>query len=137
MAEAGDLKSSQCGFESHLGHRSVQALIGAEVQVLVQAAARIEGRAAGGARVSAEVVPDPHRLLADAAQDRLGILLPRRPNGCCVVSCFCVAEVAWIELAAAFELDGDHVEHRPVVNATGLVINCRAEDSHSASNGAA
>ena len=137
MAEAGDLKSSQCGFESHLGHLSAQALIGAEVEVLVQAAAWIERRRTGRTSVHVEVLPNRQGLRTDAAEDCVGAPFAHRPHLGFMISRFNVAEVAWVELAAAFEPDGDDVELCAVVNAPGLMIDRRSQHPHSASNGAA
>lgn len=128
MAEAGDLKSSQCGFESHLGHRRIGDSVRPEVQVLMEPAARVEGRLTRGAAACVKVVQDRHGFTADAAENRMSTLLPQWPHGRLMVGSFLMAEVARVELAAALEPDGNDVELGLIVHTSSLVVDCLAED---------
>src|SRR5665213_72165 len=101
-----------------------------EVQVMVEAASRIEGGTTVGAAAHGKVGVDRHRLLADAAQDRVLTATPPRPLPGGMLRGLLVAEVTGIEAPAAGELDRDHIRRRRVVSAPGLLVDRLAEDLH-------
>lgn len=94
----------------------------------MEAAAFVEEAVAREAAIGGKVGLNAQLGPTDPTQYRHLVATVSGPLACRVVSRFLVAEVAWIVVATAEELDGDDVDRRVVVNTSGLVIDRGAED---------
>lgn len=99
-----------------------------KIKIVMVAAVGIEsGGAMRAARAGLQVFVDGEFATADAAQDGKCIAFGAGPNGDGMAGKFDVAVLAGVVGAAAFHANGDDVERRMVVRATGLRVD-RAVD---------
>jgi hypothetical protein len=101
---------------------------GREVQVRVERAAWIEGRAAARAGLGRDVLGDAHGRAAHPAERGGHVVPAARDHLERVVGDGRVAQVARVPGVAARGAEGDNVEGGSVVDAARLVVDGRAED---------
>jgi hypothetical protein len=121
--------TGSCGRRSPRGQRRLAGRCDGEIEMVVVAAGGVEGGAAmGAAGVGLEVGGNGELGAAGSAEDGLGVPFGFGPGFKGVVGQGGVAVFAGVVDPAAFHFDGDDVERRVVVEASGLRIEADAAD---------